>query len=183
MLAHHAAAPRTVSSAKSSFAADLAALGPDLFGRALRLGRTPAVAEDLVQDTLERAMRFQGQFIPGTNLRAWVSQILFSVFVTRCRRARRERNALAWLSTDPNAWTRPDAVGPMASLSPSVRRALESLPEGFRAVVVLVDIEEQPYKQAAAVLGIPVGTVMSRLFRARRMLAEALGEVEARAAA
>jgi RNA polymerase sigma-70 factor (ECF subfamily) len=182
MLATHAA-PRSASAPKSPFAAELAALAPDLFGRALRLGRSPAVAEDLVQDTLERAMRFQGQFLPGTNLRAWVSQILFSVFVTRCRRARRERNALAWLSTDPNAWTRPEAVGPMASLSPAVRRALDTLPEGFRAVVILVDLDEQPYKQAAAVLGIPVGTVMSRLFRARRMLAEALGETEQRAAA
>ena len=69
----------------------LAAMAPELFGRALRMSRSAWMAEDLVQDTVERAIRFEAHYTPGTNLRAWVHQILFSVFVTKCRRNRRER--------------------------------------------------------------------------------------------
>jgi RNA polymerase sigma-70 factor (ECF subfamily) len=154
----------------------LARLTPELFGRALRMARSPELAQDLVQDTCERAMRFEAQYQPGTNLRAWVYQILFSVFVTRCRRGRRERNALDVLSTDPCAWTMPDAAAPMQDLSPPVAGALDQLPRGFRDAVVLVDIEEMSYKDAALRLGVPVGTVMSRLHRGRRQLADALRE-------
>jgi RNA polymerase sigma-70 factor (ECF subfamily) len=176
---------QTKSSAPSTaFGQNLAALTPDLFGRALRMARAPQVAEDLVQDTVERAIRFEAQFKPGTNLRAWVYQILFSVFVTRCRRGRRERNALGVLSTDPCAWTMPEASAEMQSLSPPIARALAALPMCFRDVVVLVDIEELSYKDAAKRLDVPVGTVMSRLHRGRRALAEAVRAAEsARAAA
>ena len=154
----------------------LAKLSPELFGRALRMARSPELAQDLVQDTCERAMRFEAQYQRGTNLRAWVYQILFSVFVTRCRRGRRERNALDVLSSDPCAWTMPDAAAVMHDLSPPVAGALDQLPRGFRDAVVLVDIEELSYKDAAQRLGVPVGTVMSRLHRGRRLLAEALRE-------
>src|SRR5580693_5240467 len=77
----------------------LVKLQPELFGRAMRMTRSRELAEDLVQDTVERAIRFQDQYKADTNLRAWVHQILFSVFVTRCRRSRLERHALANLST------------------------------------------------------------------------------------
>lgn len=147
-------------------------LAPELFGRALRMSRSPSLAEDLVQDTVERAIRFESYYQPGTNLRAWVYQILFSVFVTRCRRNRRERNALDVLSTDPCAWTAHEDVHEMAGLSPALVRALNALPTSFRQVVVLVDLEEMSYKDAADKLGVPVGTVMSRLHRGRKMLAE-----------
>ena len=152
----------------------LADLAPELFGRALRMTRSPAAAEDLVQDTVERAIRFEGQYQHGTNLRAWVYQILFSVFVTKCRRGRRERNALDVLSNDPCAWTMPDRAAEMHALSPPVARALDSLPRGFRDAVILVDLEEMSYKDAADRLGVPVGTVMSRLHRGRTMLAETM---------
>lgn len=153
----------------------LVALQPELFGRALRMARSPSLAEDLVQDTVERAIRFESHYQPGTNLRAWLHQILFSVFITRCRRSRRERNALDVLSTDPCAWTSPDGgAAEMDALSPGVARALGSLPAGFRDVVVLVDLEEMSYKDAAARLNVPVGTVMSRLHRGRKMLADTL---------
>lgn len=152
----------------------LAEMTPELFGRALRMSRSTATAEDLVQDTVERAIRFEAQYRPGTNLRAWVHQILFSVFVTRCRRGRRERNALDSLSTDPCAWTSADNAAQMHDLSPPLARAVESLPKAFRDVVVLVDLQEMSYKDAAVQLGVPVGTVMSRLFRGRRQLAEAV---------
>lgn len=152
----------------------LIAMAPELFGRALRMARSPSIAEDLVQDTVERAIRFESHYQPGTNLRAWVHQILFSVFVTRCRRSRRERNALDVLSTDPCAWTSPDTSAEMRALSPGVARALGSLPPNFRDAVILVDLDELSYKDAAARLGVPVGTVMSRLHRGRKMLADAI---------
>jgi RNA polymerase sigma-70 factor (ECF subfamily) len=180
-------APTAINAPKKTLAPEttedlrkgLIKLAPELFGRALRMARSPQVAEDLVQDTVERAIRFEDHYQPGTNLRAWVYQILFSVFVTRCRKSRRERNAMTVLSTDPCAWTMPDAAAAMYELSPPVARALESLPKGFRDVVVLVDIEEMAYKDAAARLGVPVGTVMSRLHRGRRLLADAVRGTDA----
>jgi RNA polymerase sigma-70 factor (ECF subfamily) len=153
----------------------LAELTPELFGRAIRMARSPQVAEDLVQDTIVRAIRFEKTYLPGTNLRAWVYQILFSVFMTRCRRSRRERIALDVLAVDPCAWTLPEPLRiERYQLSPPVARALEALPETFRDAVVLVVIEELAYKEAARRLGVPVGTVMSRLHRGRKMLAETM---------
>jgi RNA polymerase sigma-70 factor (ECF subfamily) len=149
-------------------------VAPFLFPRALKLCRNRTEAEDIVQETLLRALRFEEGFERGTNLHAWVQQILFSVFLTRCRRKRRERRALEWLSTDPCAWTQRDALPPMRTLSRGVEGALRTLPENFARVVELVDLQEYSYRDAADVLGVPVGTVMSRLFRARRLLASAL---------
>ena len=164
-----------LSPAPADLRKGLVELKGDLFGRALRMARCPAMAEDLVQDTVERAIRFESSYHPGTNLRAWVHQILFSVFITSCRRGRRERNALEVLSTDPCAWTLPEAVSTeMSQLSPPMARALEALPKSFRDAIVLVDLEEMAYKDAAQRLGVPVGTVMSRLHRGRKMLAEAV---------
>jgi len=147
---------------------------PELRARALRLSRCPTVADDLVQDTVERAMRFEENYIPGTNARAWLFQILFSVFITRCRRSRRESRALGSLASDPVAWTTPDVAAPMASLTPSLRRHLSDLPESFRKAVELVDLGEMSYRDAADQMGVPVGTVMSRLHRGRKLLAAAL---------
>lgn len=119
-------------------------------------------------------MRFESSYAEGSNLRAWVHQILFSVFITRCRRARREQRALSSLAVDPCAWTAREVGAPVAGLSPPVRRALERLPTVYREAVLLVDLQELPYKEAAARLGVPLGTVMSRLFRGRRLLASAM---------
>jgi len=172
---HAAATPGPRAHESASLHAGLVKLQPELFGRALRMTRSRELAEDLVQDTVERAIRFQDQYKQDTNLRAWVHQILFSVFVTRCRRARLERKAVGVLSTDPCAWTSSDAANPeMQQLSPPVQRALDELPAGFRHAVVLVDIEEMSYKAAAEHLKVPVGTVMSRLHRGRRALADAM---------
>jgi RNA polymerase sigma-70 factor (ECF subfamily) len=154
----------------------LSALVPELRARAIRLTSDRAAAEDITQDCIERALRFADQYERGTNLRAWAFQILFSVFVTRWRRQRRERTALEQLATDPCAWTipeaflRPDAGG--GAMSESTRRKLNALPPGFRDVVVMVDLEQRSYRDAARELGVPVGTVMSRLHRARKLLAE-----------
>ncbi len=146
----------------------------------MRLCGEKATADDIVQDTVERALRFADQYERGTNLRAWAFQILFSVFVTRWRRRRRERNALENLASDPCAWTIPVAFTPPdrgpGALTPSTQRKLDALPEGFRAVIVMVDIEQRSYREAARELGVPVGTVMSRLHRARKLLAAQMAD-------
>lgn len=160
---------------QSELRAGLVALAPELFSRALRLSRNPTMAEDLVQDTVERAIKFESHFIPGTNARAWVFQILFSVFITRCRRARREQKALGSLASDPCAWTAPEGQGPsMTKLTPALADQLARLPDAFRRAVELVDLEEMSYRDAADRMGVPVGTVMSRLHRGRKLLATAL---------
>jgi len=185
--AAHDRTDRTDRTHKSPLVAhDLAGLGrglvelvPELRGRACRLCGDPTTAEDLVQDTVERALKFASQYERGTNLRAWVYQILFSVFVTRYRRSRREKNALRSLASDPCAWTTPShfaspEVG--ASLSPTAKGKLDALPETFRVVLKLVDLDDLTYREAASELGVPVGTVMSRLHRGRKLLASQLQE-------
>jgi RNA polymerase sigma-70 factor (ECF subfamily) len=158
----------------------LVALVPDLFARALRLCGCRATADDLVQDTIERALKFAAQYQPGTSLRAWAQQILFSVFISRYRRARREKNALRVLTVDPCAWTLPSERFPApdagTKLTTSVEEHLDALPAGFRSVVMLVDLEQKSYREAAETLGVPVGTVMSRLHRGRKLLATRLAE-------
>jgi RNA polymerase sigma-70 factor (ECF subfamily) len=162
---------------------NLSALTPELFGRALRLSRSRAAAEDLVQDTVERAIRFEAQYRAGSNLRAWVYQILFSVFATGCRRYRRERNALQVLSTDPCAWTMLERGADIPGLSPEVARALHAVPRLYRHAMILVDIKEFTYKEVARRLRVPLGTVMSRIHRGRRALADAVLAEQARSAA
>jgi RNA polymerase sigma-70 factor (ECF subfamily) len=157
----------------------LVELVPELRGRACRLAGDPTTADDIVQDTIERALKFSAQYERGTNLRAWAYQILFSVFVTRYRRTRRERNALRMLTLDPCAWTTPERFASPeagASLSPTTRSKLEALPETFRMVLKLVDLDELTYREAATELGVPVGTVMSRLHRGRKLLASQMVE-------
>lgn len=153
----------------------LAAMRRELFSHAMRLVRDVSKAEDLVQDTVERALRFEDRFEPGTNLRAWAHHILFNVHITKCRRNGREVRAMKVLATDPCAWTLSEPVlAPSGSLSRSTWRAIDTLPQPFRSTVLLIDVQEASYKDAADQLGIPIGTVMSRLHRARRLLAEAL---------
>jgi RNA polymerase sigma-70 factor, ECF subfamily len=167
--------PTMLATAHQGLTAGVVALVPELRARAIRLCGDRATADDVVQDTIERALRFAHQYERGTNLRAWAFQILFTVFVSGWRRRRRERKAVERLASDPCAWTVPGAFAPPdagdRALTPSTRRKLDSLPEGFRAVVVLVDLEQRSYRDAARELGVPVGTVMSRLHRGRKLLA------------
>ena len=154
----------------------LVAMRRELFAHAVRLARTQAQAEDLVQDTIERALKFEDHFQQGTNLRAWAHQIMANVFYSSCRKYRRESRALQVLSTDPSAWTQsvPNEVVP--GLSQATRRAIQALPSQFQSTVVLIDLMEYSYSAAADELGVPLGTVMSRLHRGRRLLADALRE-------
>lgn len=158
---------------------EMTSLLPELRRHACRLARSETLAEDLVQDTVERAIRFADHYERGTNLRAWMHQILFRVFITRCRRQRRERNAMRVLTTDPCAWTVPDVVRSPEKEAPllaPLRSKLDALPTSFRDVLELVDLGHHTYREASVELGVPLGTVMSRLHRGRKMLASQVKE-------
>jgi RNA polymerase sigma-70 factor, ECF subfamily len=158
-----------------------------LYGAARRLSAGGADAEDLVQETLLRAYRSFDSFEPGTNCRAWLLTILYSVFANRYRRAKREpvatepeqlerEAARAGLHAEPDLVLLLDALRGRWGLGSVVEQALNRLSEEQRQAVLLVDLEELTYEEAAAALGCPVGTVRSRLSRARRFLAAELAE-------
>lgn len=153
---------------------------------AMRLTRNPSDADDLVQDAVVKAYRFFDSYEQGTNIRAWLLKILSNVFFSKYKRNTREGNVAALASTDPVA----DGWISQASISPSreperlaerplveaeVSRVLDEVSEDFRTVLVLVDIEGLTYREVAEAMGCPIGTVMSRLHRARRAVAQKLG--------
>ncbi len=158
-----------------------------LYANALRLTRSPSDAEDLAQETVLRAFRFHDRFEPGSNMKAWLLRIQYNAFVNRYRRITRER---AVEKDGPDSTAGADVMSRDALraltdptgtvLRPLVLReleaALETLPDDQRTVVLLADVEELSYKEIAEVLGCPIGTVMSRLHRARRALRERLME-------
>ena len=155
----------------------------DLFGLALHLCRNRADAEDLVQDTTLRAYRAWERFEPGGSCKAWLSRIMTNAYISRYRRARTRRRFLeehhAPAEVCYGARRLGEATDPETSilagkLSDEVLGALETLREDQQQVVLLVDVEGLAYKDVARVLDIPVGTVMSRLFRARRQLEASL---------
>jgi RNA polymerase sigma-70 factor (ECF subfamily) len=153
----------------------LSELLPQLRLRALKLCRDRDAADDLLQETALRALTFESSYAADTNLKAWLHQILFSVFITRCRRRRRNGRFLAEHSADPNLWcSANESARPNEGLSPPVQHAIRALPQQFGQVVVLVDLQDMSYGEAAAELGVPIGTVMSRLHRGRKLLANRL---------
>jgi RNA polymerase sigma-70 factor (ECF subfamily) len=154
-----------------------------LYTAALHLTRNPADAKDLLQDTILRAYRFFHQFTPGTNCRAWLLTILYNSFRNEYRRSAREKVStpenfereidLQNLRSDPPQ-NDPESNLFDKLLDHEVEAALDQLPEEFRSVILLVDIEELNYEEAARALSVPVGTVRSRLSRGRAMMREAL---------
>lgn len=158
---------------------------PSLFGAAVRLARSTADAEDLVQETYLKAFRAFEQFEPGTNCKAWLFRILTNSFINKYRRRTKEREILEgkerptaehYLVHLPSKRPFLDPENAIADrgLSDEVVRALDEVPVEFRGVLLLSDVEGLSYREVADVLGIPVGTVMSRLFRGRRLLQERL---------
>ena len=147
-----------------------------LYHKALVLTRRHEDASDLVQETYLRAFRNFSSFAEGTNCKAWLFTIQYSIFVNKYRKAQREPELLSIDEMDESfhraiedtSWENDFAV--LDWKEPEVDAALGKLPEGFRAAVLLVDVEELSYEEAAVVLDCPVGTLRSRLSRARRML-------------
>jgi RNA polymerase sigma-70 factor (ECF subfamily) len=149
---------------------------PALRGAALRLTRNGADAEDLLQETALRAWRFWDHYEPGSNLRAWLHRILLNTFVNGYRRARRECEVLAQARTASETLdSRPSEPHVMfVSLGDEVQSGLGELPADFRNVLLAVAIDDMSYREAAESLGCPVGTVMSRLHRARHAMQQTL---------
>lgn len=155
-----------------------------LFAAAMRLTGSRAEAEDLVQETYLHAWQAWSRFERGTNARAWMHRILVNGYITSYRRRKRERRALD-LTADPSRRTLlmtsaqealegTDGGVVLSHLGRGLAEALDALPEEFRAVVVMADVGEMTYREIADALGCPMGTVMSRLHRARRALARTL---------
>ncbi len=154
-----------------------------LYPAAFQLTKNASDAEDLVQETITKAYLAFHQFTPGTNLRAWLHRILANTFINNYRKKKREP-AIA-----PSA-DRDDWQGAPEALSPAVRSAeaealdrlaesevllaLRDLPQDFRTAIYLADIEGYPYREVAAIMGTPIGTVMSRLHRGREKLRDKL---------
>jgi RNA polymerase sigma-70 factor (ECF subfamily) len=174
-------APGTATSDSGpAFAAEAIGYLDTLYRAALRLTRDPAQAEDLVQDTYVRALRYQHSYQVGTNMKAWLFAIMRNLFWDRFKGGRPEDVSLdgdgevSLYDTlrDPTAVPEADVLDAIAA--GEVVEAVEALPELHREVVLLVDVEGFSYKDAAEVLGVPIGTVMSRLHRARRQLQKSL---------
>jgi RNA polymerase sigma-70 factor (ECF subfamily) len=154
----------------------------DVYRFARSLTRDESDAEDVVQETYLRAFRSWRTFQTGTDVRRWLFTIARNVFLRSRERGHRE----VTLDDDGaeavdaaqahDAWIRRglDPILDRADLGPAIHAALDRIPETYRVAVVLVDLEDQSYEDAAEVLGVPVGTVRSRLFRGRRLLQQEL---------
>jgi RNA polymerase sigma-70 factor (ECF subfamily) len=153
-----------------------------LYGAALRLCRNEGDAEDLVQETMLRAYRFFDTFEAGTNCKAWLFRILSNVFRNRYREREREQEILDQAeSSEANmgqflASAPPDTESALLGrmVSSDVEQALAAVPAEFRLAVVLADLEDFSYKEIAEIMDCPAGTVMSRLFRGRKILQKLL---------
>ena len=150
-----------------------------LYAFALKLARSRDDAEDLVGDTILRAFERWDQYRLGTNIRAWLFTILYHVFVSRKRRVdAREVHA----PDDADGWSAFEAVGEVdpegrfydSFLDEEITQAIDTLPDEYRTAVVLSDLHELRYAEIAEILGVPEGTVKSRLFRGRRLLQKKL---------
>ena len=149
-------------------------LSRSLYATALRLTGSADDARDVVQETFLRAYRTFDNFTTGTNTRAWLFKILRSVSANRLRHERRKPQMLRLDEVDERFAQLAQSPASGGAASEDVGPALDSLPEEFRLTVLLVDVEGLTYEEAAAAMECPVGTVRSRLARARRALYVAL---------
>jgi RNA polymerase sigma-70 factor (ECF subfamily) len=157
-----------------------------LYRTALRMTRNQQDAEDLVQETYLRAYRFFDKFQPGTNLRAWLFKILTNTYINRYRKQATEPRVdslddseefALYHHLDTEAASRGGSVEAQALdhfAEEDIKAAIEKLPPQFRMAVVLADVEGFSYNDIAEITGVKKGTVMSRLFRGRRLLQRAL---------
>jgi RNA polymerase sigma-70 factor (ECF subfamily) len=170
------------------FEDEVVPLLPQLYSAALRLTRNPADAEDVLQETLLRAYRGFGGFKAGTNLRAWLYRILTNTFINRYRQQSRQPVEVELgeledlylyrrLGEQSGAARSAEEVALERFVDEDVKAAVEALPENFRIPVLLADVEGFSYKEIAEIMGVPIGTVMSRLHRGRKGLEKALWEI------
>ena len=170
-----------------AFEAEALAALDSLYRVALRLTRVPADADDLVQETYLKAFRAADTFEPGTNLRAWLFTILHNTARNRLRDRARDVVAvdsdvverageLQPASGQPDT---PETALLRETLAPELQAAIDALPEAFREAVWLRDVEEFSYAEIAKMLTVPIGTVMSRISRGRRMLFDRLHHLRA----
>lgn len=180
----HTTRPRTT---RSEFEREAISHLSSLLAVAARLTKNGAEGEDLVQDTLIKAIRARKQFEPGTNMRAWLLRILTNTFINRYRRGGLEKSVLEGPDADPladgwvgastmEAMRDPESQALRPVLAAEIRSALDELPDEFRMAVLLADVEELSYKEISDIMGCPVGTVMSRLHRGRRLMKARLYE-------
>lgn len=157
----------------------------DLYKAAFYFAKNEAEAEDLVQETYLRAFRFFDKFEAGTNCKAWLLTILRNLFFNRYRQKRQEPETVDWEKID-QAYelmveqgqkaekNNPESLFFSRLTSDKINEAIKGLPEEFRTAIMLVDIEELSYEEAAKVMDCPIGTVRSRISRGRRILQVAL---------
>ena len=176
----------TPAQMKARFESEALQFTNQLYAAALRYTKDPHDAEDLVQDTYAKAFVSFHQFEPGTNLKAWLYRVLTTTFINTYRKEQRRPQLTDGEVTD---WQIADAASHSSDLGKSaedevlenlpdgdVKRAMAELPEEFRLAVYYADVEGYAYKEIAEILGIPAGTVMSRLHRGRKLLRTALQE-------
>ncbi|HEY3305260.1 MAG TPA: sigma-70 family RNA polymerase sigma factor [Candidatus Binatia bacterium] len=176
---------RSKEDAREKFAREAMTHLDHLYRMAVHLAKEPDQAHDLVQETYARALGSYEQFVAGTHLKAWLTKILHNLFFDRYREAKR------WVSVEDKAgkdeerdyWQRIPAENPgpesnvlRGELSHKISAAIKKLPEEFRTLIILVDMEDFSYAEAAEILSCPLGTVRSRLSRGRELLYRHLKE-------
>lgn len=158
-----------------------------LYAVALRLTRNPVDAEDLTQNTFVKALRFHDKFKQGTYIKAWLLTILRNTFINEYRRKSRRPIEVELSGLEAAPEVLPDAETAYAPnhgkredllelVDDPVRKAVEELPDDFREAVIMADLEDMSYKEIADIMNCPLGTVMSRLYRGRKLLRDALEE-------
>ena len=150
----------------------------DLQRRARGLTRNAEEACDLVQDTVERALRFKHTYRKETHARAWLMRVMVNLFISKRRRRQTERRVLECARLDPNGWTARVSHAPEVGLQRPLRRAIDEMPSQLAEIVQLVDLFDYSYQEAASFQQVPIGTVMSRLHRGRSRLADKLLRTE-----
>ncbi|GAB3753549.1 RNA polymerase sigma factor SigR [Zhihengliuella somnathii] len=184
------AAQETTEERRARFEADALQYVDQLYSAALRMARNPSDAEDLVQEAYAKAYSAFHQYKPGTNLKAWLYRILTNTYINLYRKRQREPQRastdtvedwqMAEAAEHSSTGLRSAEAEALDHLPDSdVKTALATIPEEFRLAVYFTDVEGYAYKEVAEILGIPMGTVMSRLHRGRKQLRELLADYAA----